>query len=138
MFRPSAFVATLLVLSACATPDPSGRQTLVTRESAVVLHNGVNEPFEVKFKAGYGAPDFWCAAGRFAENQRLSTGSRIYRLTPSPRPQGSGIVFTFSPPPPGVAQPTGLNRITSTPDSLAVFDARDQCRIVNNRVRRFN
>lgn len=130
-------LAALLTLSACDTADPSGRQTLVTRESAVVLHNGVNEPFEVRFKAGYGAPDFWCAAGRFAENQRLPNGTRIYRLTPTPRPQGSGIVFTFSPPPDG-AQPTGLNRISSNPDSLSAFEARDQCRIVQLRTRRFD
>ena len=127
----------LLALSACDTADPSGRQTFVTRESAVVLHNGVGEPFEVKFKAGFGAPEFWCAAGRFADNQRLSGGTRIYRLTPTPRPQGSGMVFTFSPPP-GGAQPTGLSRISSNPDSLSAFEARDQCRTVQLRTRRID
>ena len=127
----------LLALAACDATDASGRQTFVTRESAVVLHNGVSEPFEVRFKAGFGAPDFWCAAGRFAENQRLQGGTRIYRLTPTPRPQGSGMVFTFSPPP-GGAQPTGLNRISSNPDSLSTFEARDQCRIVQLRTRRFD
>jgi hypothetical protein len=134
MIRHSALVATLLVLSACATTDSSGRETLITRESAVVLHNGVNDPFEVKFKAGYGAPDFWCAAGRFAENQNLPVGARIYRLTPSPRPQGSGMAFSFAQPP-GGGQPTGLNRISSDPDSLSVSNARDQCRIVQLRTR---
>jgi hypothetical protein len=137
MIRPSAIVATFLVLSACATTDSSGRETFITRESAVVLHNGVNAPFEVKFKAGYGAPDFWCAAGRFADNQSLPVGARIYRITPSPRPQGSGMVFSFAQPA-GGGQPTGLNRISSDPDSLSASGARDQCRVVELRTRGFN
>jgi hypothetical protein len=134
MFRPAAFLASLLALSACVTSDSSGRQTFVTRESAVVLYTNVNEPFEVKFKAGYGAPDFWCAAGRFADQQRLPVSQRIYRLTPSPRPQGAGMTFSFSAPP-GGGQPTGLNRISSDPNSLSASDARDQCRIVQVRQR---
>jgi hypothetical protein len=137
MVRIAVSLVALAALSACDVTDASGRQTFVTRESAVVLHNGVNEPFEVRFKAGYGAPDFWCAAGRFAENQRLPSGTRIYRLTPTPRPQASPVVFTFTPPA-GGAQPTGLNRISSNPDSLSSFEARDQCRIVQLRTRRFN
>lgn len=137
MVRIALSAIALVVLSACDTTDASGRQTFVTRESAVVLHNGVGEPFEVRFKAGFGAPDFWCAAGRFADNQRLPGATRIYRLTPTPRPQGSGILFTFSPPP-GGAQPTGLNRISANPDSLSAFEARDQCRIVQLRTRRLD
>lgn len=137
MFRTAFSAIALIALSACVTADASGRDTFITRESAVVLHNGPSEPFEVKFKAGYGAPDFWCAAGRFADNQRLPGSTRIYRLTPTPRPQASGMVFTFSPPP-GGAQPTGLNRISSSPDSLSAFEARDQCRIVQLRTRRFD
>jgi hypothetical protein len=128
--------AALLTLAACVTSDPSGRQTFITRESAVVLYTNVNEPFEVKFKAGYGAPDFWCAAGRFADQQRLPLSTRIYRLTPTPRPQGSGMVFTFVPPP-GGAQPTGLATIGGPGDSVSAVGARDQCRIVQLRVQNF-
>lgn len=137
MFRPAALVASLLALSACVTSDPDGRQTFITRESAVVLYTNVNEPFEVRFKAGYGAPDFWCAAGRFADQQRLPLSTRIYRLTPTPRPQGSGMVFTFVPPP-GGGQPTGLATIGSVSDSLSASSARDQCRTVRLRLQNFD
>lgn len=138
MFRHLAAAASaLVVLSGCVTADPSGRQTFVTRESAVVLYTSVNDPFEVRFKAGLGAPDYWCAAGRFANRENLSGSTRIYRLTPNPRPQGSGIVFTFVPPAPGMAQPTGLMRISSNPDSLSAFEARDQCNVVRLRTERF-
>lgn len=136
MFRPAALVASLLALSACVTSDPSGRQTFITRESAVVLYTNVNEPFEVRFKAGYGAPDFWCAAGRFADQQRLPLTTRIYRLTPTPRPQGAGMVFTFVPPA-GGGQPTGLATIGSASDSLSAASARDQCRTVRLRTENF-
>jgi hypothetical protein len=138
MFRHLAAVASALVLlSGCVASDPSGRQTFVTRESAVVLYTSVNDPFEVRFKAGLGAPDYWCAAGRFADQQRLSGSTRIYRLTPNPRPQGSGMIFTFVPPAPGEAQPTGLMRISSNNDSLSAFQARDQCNVVRLRTQPF-
>jgi hypothetical protein len=134
MFRPTSLALALLALSACVTSTPTGAKTYVTRESATVIYTSANDPFTVKFKAGYGAPDFWCAAGRFADQQRLSIGQPIYRLTPSPRPQGSPMEFSFVRPA-GGGQPTGLNRISSTPDSLSASAARDQCRIVQIRER---
>jgi len=133
MMMPLALCA--VAVSACAT-DPQGRSTFVTRENAQVLHNGVAEPFEVRFRAGWGAPDYWCAAGRFADNQRLPLSTRIYRLTPTPRPQGTGMVFSFSPPP-GGGQPTGLATISGDPNSLSASSARDQCRTVRLRSQQF-
>jgi hypothetical protein len=134
MFRQTSLLLALIAVSACVTSTPTGAKTFVTRESATVIYTSANDPFTVKFKAGYGAPDFWCAAGRFADKQRLSISQPIYRLTPSPRPQGSGMQFTFVRPA-GGGQPTGLNRISSTPDSLTASAARDQCRIVQIRMR---
>ena len=129
----SLIAVSALALTASCVADPQGRQTFVTSESATVLHKGISEPFEVMLKAGYGAPDFWCAAGRFGVFQGLPIGSRIYRLTPTPRPQGSGMVFTFTPPP-GGGQPTGLARIGGSSDSLSVTAAREQCRLVRLRL----
>jgi hypothetical protein len=134
MFRPTSLALAFLALSACVTSTPTGAKTYVTRESATVIYTSANEPFTVKFKAGYGAPDFWCAAGRFANQQRLPISQPIYRLSPSPRPQGAPVQFSFVRPP-GGGQPTGLNRISSTPDSLSASAARDQCRIVQARMR---
>jgi hypothetical protein len=135
MIRSLIAASAVVFLASCAT-DPLGRQTFVTTESATVLHNGATEPFEVQLRAGYGAPEFWCAAGRFASSQNMSLGSRIYRLTPTPRPQGSGMVFTFIPPA-GGGQPTGLATIGGAGDSLSGSTARDQCRIVRLRKQNF-
>jgi len=131
MHRIALALTALAVVGACA-PDPQGRSTYVTREGAQVLHKGVGEPFEVRFKAGYSAADYWCAAGRFADYERLSTSTRIYRLTPTPRPQGSSVTFTFSPPS-GGAQPTGVASLGGASDSLSALGARDQCTIVRNK-----
>ncbi len=131
MKRALLSITALIVLAGCVT-DPQGRQTFVTRERATVLYTTVNEPFEVRFQAGWAAPDFWCAAGRYADFQRMPTATRIYRLTPTPRPQGSGMTFSFAPPP-GGGQPTGLATIGGSSDSLSAVGARDQCRTVRLR-----
>ena len=115
-----------MVLVGCETL-PDGVNTFVTRERASVLWTSIDQPFTVRLRAGFGAPDFWCAAGRFAERQGPGT-TRIFRLTPTPRPQGEGMTFTLIQPPPGVAQPSGLARIGGDPTSLSVFEATRLCR----------
>ncbi len=127
-------VLVLVGAAACSSTSPDGRQVFLTQEQSTVWHQGPNQPFEVRLKAGYGAPDFWCAAGRFATSQGKSLGSRIYRLTPSPRPSGSGMVFTFTKPP-GGGQPTGLGTIIGDRYSLSVSGAREQCRAIQLRNR---
>ena len=127
MTRLGLFLTGCLAVAACA-PDPLGRERFVTREGQVVLHTGPAEPFEVAFKAGNGTPDYWCAAGRFAQQSRLSPGAPIYRVSPPPRRQGEGIRFSFTRPP-GGGQPSGLVRIGPS-EALSSSAARHQCEII--------
>lgn len=135
MIRTTALAsAALLALAACA-PDPLGRDRFVTSEVQTVLYGAPGEPFEVRFKAGNGAGDYWCAAGRFATFLGMSPSTRIYRVSPSPRPQGEGVSFSFTRPP-GGAQPTGLATLGGS-DSLSSSSARHQCDIIRLQRQRF-
>ena len=126
-------LSALALLVGCE--DDSGVNTFITREDATVVFTTLDQPFAVKFRAGFGAPEYWCSAGRFAE--RFVPGpTRIFRLTPAPRPRGQDMVFTLVQPPPGAAQPTGLARFGDS-SSLSVFAATDLCTSISLRGRSF-
>ena len=132
MGRYALLLSGAVLLAACAA-DPRTRETFLTPEGQTVLHNGAGQPFEVRFRAGNGAGDYWCAAGRFAFSEGLSPATRIFRLTPVPRPQGAGIAFAFAfafAPPPGGAQPTGL-LVLGREDGLSASFARQQCGVLD-------
>ena len=130
MIRSALFLSGIVVLSACA-PDPLGRETFVTRETQTVLYLGQADPFEVRFKAGNGPSDYWCAAGRYAAFASVSPTTRIYRLSPSPRPQGEGVTFSFTRPA-GGGQATGLVTVGGS-DSLSASAARQQCDVLRSQ-----
>lgn len=133
MIRPALILSAAAALAACA-PDPLGRDTFVTKETQTVLYAGPDEPFEVRFKAGNGPGDYWCAAGRYTSFVGRPPSTRIYRISPSPRPQGEGVTFSFVRPP-GGGQPTGLVTVGSA-DSLSSSAARQQCDLL--RLQRFD
>lgn len=126
--------AGLMALAAC--DSPTGMNTFITREGTTVNYTTLEAPFVVRLKAGFGAPEFWCAAGRFGE-QFVPGPTRIFRLTPTPRPRGANMEFTFVAPPPGVAQPTGIAQLGGDPFSLSVFEARRLCSTIGLRFDRF-
>lgn len=84
--------------------------------------------FTVSFRAGRGAPDYWCAAGEFVVKElNLSRTTRIWRTAPEPpRPQGASVSFSLSP---EGAVHSGLAVIsTSSRGGLTASHARQLCR----------
>lgn len=76
----------------------------VSPAQAFMASNGlwvqrVNETdFFVRFQGRPGATSFWCAAGDFVvRGLDLRPGTRVFRLSPPPRPAGEGILFSLSP-----------------------------------------
>lgn len=86
--------------------------------------------FSVSARGGnYGAADFWCAAGEFADRRLNATGStRIFRLSEPPRRGGQPIVFSLDPA--GRASSTGLGTLGRDDGSLSVSSARNQCEVL--------
>lgn len=83
--------------------------------------------FRVPYRGKSGAPDFWCAAGDFAQS-RLGLGvtDRIWRLTPVPRRSGEPMAFALSPE--SAAKKTGLVVLFGRDDgSLSVASALNHC-----------
>ena len=83
--------------------------------------------FSVTARGGnFGASDFWCAAGEYADRRLGSAhNTRIYRLSEPPRRGGQPIVFSLDPT--GRASSTGLAILGRDDGSLTVSSARNQC-----------
>jgi hypothetical protein len=102
--------------------------------SAFIASNGLqvvpedNETFVVPFRGLSGDTDFWCAAGEYVNNfLRLPGATRIYRLTPPPRPRGAAIRFSLNPE--GASDRTGLSTFggTGPSNSVSASMARALC-----------
>lgn len=91
-----AFPRFLLACTAALALSVPGAEAAVTRSGFRVNPIDANR-FEVEFRAGFGESDYWCAAGEYASRMRLPPAGRIWRISPPPRRQGQGVVFSFSP-----------------------------------------
>ena len=79
----------------------------------------------VEWRGKSGAPYFWCAVGDYViRGLDMAPNTRIWRVSPPPRPAGAGVVFSLSPE--GSAGKTGMLTI---PDdgSLTAASAQDLC-----------
>jgi hypothetical protein len=86
--------------------------------------------FSVSARGGnYGAADFWCAAGEYADrrlNARQNTP--IFRLSEPPRRSGQPVVFSLDPT--GRASSTGLATLGRDDGAMSVAAARNQCEVL--------
>ncbi|MBI1170625.1 hypothetical protein GC209_04425 [bacterium] len=88
--RKFALTAALLVLANPALALPNAFGMTVTQTGP--------KDFTVNYKANARPADYWCTAGRFAEQTlHLSDLTRIYRATLPPQHVGQGVDFSLDP-----------------------------------------
>lgn len=119
------FLGIAVLTAVTALPAVPARAMLASNGMRVEPVGGVD--FEVRFRAGESVQDYWCAAGDFAQ-RRLGARAvdRIFRVSPPPRRQGQGIVFSLSPD--RSAGRTGMASFGGRDDgSLSVASAQGHC-----------
>lgn len=142
--RVAALIAALTI-SGCVAPGPDqgpNRAMYTYRGNQVVPQPGPPGVFEVFSRPGDGAPEFWCAAGIFAEDQLYTPQSaRLYLLRPrgpsATRPGRTSVVFTVSPDAELLATAGALTqgyftRVDTPGWSYRAIHARQVCRPVIN------
>ena len=96
MHLPTRLIAPLLApILAAALALPAGAFITDVR---LDISPGPGSDFTVEFDVRAKLTDYWCAAGNYVTNTMgLPDKTRVYRLSPPPRKQGQGIVFTLDP-----------------------------------------
>jgi hypothetical protein len=125
-----------LILAAVAGAAICGPALAWTAQNQFQVRDVGNGRFEVQSRGGLSDANAWCAAGDFAIRRLGVSGStRVWRISPPPRPRGKGITFSLSPD--GAAGSTGLATVGGAGNgSRSAISAQGLCANLRENRRR--